>query len=154
MTTNHPEQLDEALIRPGRVDLQVAFSNATQSQIKELFKRMYSVDLSPLTVNPALKAAPTPAFSINTTQKPILTPPATPNTKAVVGIDGLEDEELSQIATEFASKIPDGMCSPAEIQGFLLKRKKDPKKAAREVENWVEGLKEQKELRTKLSRVQ
>jgi chaperone BCS1 len=28
-TTNHPEKLDEALIRPGRVDYQVAFGNAT-----------------------------------------------------------------------------------------------------------------------------
>ena len=38
MTTNRPEQLDEALKRPGRVDHQVAFDNATQYQIKELFE--------------------------------------------------------------------------------------------------------------------
>jgi hypothetical protein len=29
--------------------------------------------------------------------------------------------------------------SPAEIQGFLLKRKKEPRKALDEVEGWVEG---------------
>ncbi|EAQ85986.1 hypothetical protein CHGG_07239 [Chaetomium globosum CBS 148.51] len=41
MTTNKPEALDEALIRPGRVDLQVSFTNATQEQARELFMRMY-----------------------------------------------------------------------------------------------------------------
>ncbi|RDW83013.1 hypothetical protein BP5796_04504 [Coleophoma crateriformis] len=155
MTTNHPEQLDEALIRPGRVDHQVAFSNATQSQVKELFERMYSIDLSPVTSpKPLLKPAVSGNTHATTTPKSILTPPPTPKPNAIVGIDGLEAEELSQIAADFASKIPDGMCSPAEIQGFLLKRKKDPRKAANEVEGWVEGLKEQRESKTKLSRVQ
>ena len=41
MTTNKPESLDDALIRPGRVDLQVAFQNATSEQAGELFRRMY-----------------------------------------------------------------------------------------------------------------
>lgn len=36
MTTNKPEALDDALIRPGRVDLQVAFTNATQGQALSL----------------------------------------------------------------------------------------------------------------------
>lgn len=157
MTTNRPEQLDDALIRPGRVDHQVAFSNATQSQIKELFERMYSIDLPP-TKRPA-------PFTINPNTKPTtklqapLTPPATPVTGAstittTVGIDGLSSDELSEIAKAFASEIPDGMMSPAEIQGFLLKRKKDPRKALKEVGAWVEAMKEQKELKTKLVRVQ
>ncbi|KXT03474.1 hypothetical protein AC578_1562 [Pseudocercospora eumusae] len=41
MTTNHPENLDAALIRPGRVDRKVAFQLATKEQIGELFTRMY-----------------------------------------------------------------------------------------------------------------
>ncbi|PQE03470.1 mitochondrial chaperone BCS1 protein [Rutstroemia sp. NJR-2017a BBW] len=44
MTINHPEKLDEALIRPGRIDLHVAFTNATRYQVQEIFKRMYSND--------------------------------------------------------------------------------------------------------------
>ncbi|KAL3422942.1 mitochondrial chaperone BCS1 [Phlyctema vagabunda] len=141
MTTNHPEQLDEALIRPGRVDHQVAFSNATQSQISEIFERMYSIDLAPTATLPLAQQS-TPSST--------LTPPATP-TKSVGGV---ETDELAEIAQKFASCIPDGMCSPAEIQGFLLKRKKDPRKALREVEGWVEGMREQREMKTKLVRVQ
>ena len=45
MTTNHPDRLDEALIRPGRVDHQAALLNATQMQAQELFERMYRNDL-------------------------------------------------------------------------------------------------------------
>jgi hypothetical protein len=44
MTINFPEKLDEALVRPGRVDMKVAFSLATREQICELFIRMYSFD--------------------------------------------------------------------------------------------------------------
>jgi chaperone BCS1 len=44
MTTNHPEQLDPALIRPGRVDMQIEFTLATRAQIREIFVRMYSPD--------------------------------------------------------------------------------------------------------------
>lgn len=41
MTTNHPERLDPALTRPGRVDMNVEIPNATQPQIARLYKRFY-----------------------------------------------------------------------------------------------------------------
>jgi mitochondrial chaperone BCS1 len=41
MTTNHPEKLDPALIRPGRVDVKEYFGWATPYQIKEMFLRFY-----------------------------------------------------------------------------------------------------------------
>ena len=44
MTTNFPGKLDDALIRPGRIDMKVNFTKATRSQICELFTRMYSFD--------------------------------------------------------------------------------------------------------------
>ena len=48
MTTNHPERLDPALIRPGRVDRQVAFSHATPDQARRLFNRFFSDRLDEL----------------------------------------------------------------------------------------------------------
>lgn len=42
------------------------------------------------------------------------------------------------------------MFSPPEIQGFLLKRKKDPRRAVEEVEQWVKGMVEIKKKGTKL----
>jgi chaperone BCS1 len=59
MTTNHPEQLDPALIRPGRVDMQIEFTLATRTQIREIFVRMYSPDkpiLSSRSAGPSSRA--------------------------------------------------------------------------------------------------
>lgn len=41
MTTNHPERLDPALIRPGRVDYKELIDNASVYQVKEMFLRFY-----------------------------------------------------------------------------------------------------------------
>jgi mitochondrial chaperone BCS1 len=41
MTTNHPERLDPALIRPGRVDIKEHFGYATPHQTTEMFLRFY-----------------------------------------------------------------------------------------------------------------
>lgn len=42
MTTNRPEQLDEALTRPGRVDMQVHLGNISPRSAEEMFMRMFS----------------------------------------------------------------------------------------------------------------
>jgi mitochondrial chaperone BCS1 len=42
MTTNHLEQLDPALIRPGRVDLSMLIDDATPSQASRLFRQFYA----------------------------------------------------------------------------------------------------------------
>lgn len=172
MTTNRPEHLDEALIRPGRVDHQVAFENATQHQIKELFERMYTNDLprTKLIINsPGPLADKTANGSLDGSAKGSLTPPLTPikstpiltyngYTKISSSLNGKVEEvqgaELSLIASQFAAKVPDDMFSPAEIQGFLLKRKKDPRKALQEVETWVEGMVEMRESGGKIIKVQ
>ena len=42
MTTNHPEVLDSALIRPGRVDSKYLFDNCNKDQIKGLYEMFFS----------------------------------------------------------------------------------------------------------------
>ena len=57
-------------------------------------------------------------------------------------VSSLTAEELKEIAKDFADRIPEETFSPAEIQGFLLTRKKEPLRALDEVESWkVETLK-------------
>lgn len=41
MTTNHPEKLDPALVRPGRIDLHIDLPNPTRDQIARLFDRFF-----------------------------------------------------------------------------------------------------------------
>lgn len=41
MTTNHRERLDSALIRPGRVDVQIEFGYAGKGTLSEIFRELY-----------------------------------------------------------------------------------------------------------------
>ncbi|KAF7914252.1 uncharacterized protein EAF01_000658 [Botrytis porri] len=210
MTTNHPEKLDEALIRPGRVDCQVAFTNATRHQIKEIFERMYSKDpprekliatTSPAT-EPIVPKIPVPIERDEEKEIPLLAPtsdtptpvseetyanlisdslsgnrPLTPPDTPIAAVSGtcagtrtekeattptgkktltiadieksgeeelLKEGELKMLAKQFSEHIEDYIFSPAEVQGFLLTRKKAPRKAVEEIGAWVQVTKKTK----------
>uniref|UniRef100_A0A0D2Y895 BCS1 N-terminal domain-containing protein n=1 Tax=Fusarium oxysporum (strain Fo5176) TaxID=660025 RepID=A0A0D2Y895_FUSOF len=141
MTTNKPESLDEALVRPGRVDLQVGFKNATSEQARQLFYRMYEV--SPTKPVPNAKAGSAAPNALKGSLLHNQDKEAT-----------LPDEELTKISQDFGRLIPDDMFSPAEIQGFLLKRKKNPQKALGDAAAWAEATLKQKRLNSKVATVQ
>ncbi|OAQ64991.1 mitochondrial chaperone BCS1 [Pochonia chlamydosporia 170] len=146
MTTNKPESLDEALIRPGRVDVQVGFKNASSQQAGELFYRMYEAVAPPK----PLKNAPQLNKAAKDKKLEKMAEILTPQGQKL----DITPEELRKISEEFGEQIPEGMFSPAEIQGFLLKRKKDPRKALEDANSWVEGLLKQKQTHSKVVTVQ
>ena len=155
MTTNFPDKLDEALIRPGRIDLKIPFTKATRVQITELFTRMYSPDAPTSSSPKMINLGPVPSkseklvngdiststSSINKIRpQPADTPPGTPKQAyAPVNIDPSHDS-IEAIATQFADCLPEDVFTPAEIQGFLLTRKKEPKRALEEVGAWKEAV--------------
>ena len=155
MTTNKPESLDEALVRPGRVDVQVGFANATTYQIEELFQRMYepppgqSAQKKLANGHSNKASSPTANGRANGTAKTTLASQA----KNAYELD-IPMDEMDSIASKFASRIPELSFSPAEIQGFLLKRKKSPRKALDDVDAWVEASLKQKETKSKVTTVQ
>ena len=51
MTTNHPEVLDSALIRPGRIDCKFSFDNCDAEQIGKLFEMFFNQELSDINKN-------------------------------------------------------------------------------------------------------
>lgn len=48
MTTNHPEKLDTALLRPGRADYRLEFKKATGKVIAEMFRGTFGDSMFPL----------------------------------------------------------------------------------------------------------
>ncbi|RTE68445.1 hypothetical protein BHE90_017177 [Fusarium euwallaceae] len=130
VTTNKPEDLDETLVRPGRIDMQVAFKLASRKQATELFGRMYS--------------GFQPKFEkVEITED---------ETEHIAATD--RGEELGSLSEEFGKLIPEEVFSPAQIQGFLLKRKDDPSKALAEVADWIKASVQQKESKSKVTTVQ
>lgn len=174
MTTNCPDQLDDALIRPGRIDMKVPFTNATKSQIYELFARMYSPDIghedqekvvAPLRLAPAPKtkqdstqAKPSSVkdnstpFPNNPLTQSDLTPPDTP-TPSLTPNSTLSPlpTDVESIAAQFAASLPEDTFTPAEIQGYLLTRKKEPLRALEEVAGWRDAAIAAKEKKSKNS---
>ena len=135
MTTNFPDKLDEALIRPGRIDMKVAFTNATRSQICELFTRMYSPDTPADSIPGKLKLSPVPSAvkhvegqtSMDSTllqAKPtspenLLTPPQSP-LQSSTPVTPSTPADVESIAIQFADRLPEDKFTPAEIQVRVL----------------------------------
>ena len=108
LTTNLPEKLDAALTRPGRVDMKVNFPLADSQQIRELFVRMYQLPSSMGVASQSEK-------------------------DSLESGKNLKNKELNQIAKQFSERLAGRKLSPAQVQGFLLKRKNDPRKALEDV---------------------
>jgi chaperone BCS1 len=169
MTTNYPEKLDDALVRPGRVDLKIQFTLASRTQIKELFMRMYRADEGVAKMPTRISEILPEGFgdgddemhvAMDTVKvekhmnghargghssaaKNELTPPETPtrfdnseNEKAAELEIESETDDVEVLASRFARLLPEGVFSPAEIQGFLLTRKTSPLKAVKDVKEW------------------
>ncbi|KAE8406609.1 hypothetical protein BDV37DRAFT_280878 [Aspergillus pseudonomiae] len=118
MTTNHIHQLDPALKRPGRVDMEVFLGCAGWFAIAELFLLMYS---EPADRN--FMATQTPNGSIYP-----LSQPASPN---------WSPSDIANLSTVFADKVPSNYYTAAKIQNFLLPYRSDPWLAVADVSEWT-----------------
>ncbi|CAO1622661.1 unnamed protein product [Parajaminaea phylloscopi] len=116
MTTNHRNRLDEALIRPGRIDLQLEFHHATKEQARDLFVRWFAPSRTGGTPPPSNSLTPQqspPAPSLTEKSADGTTSPSEATGEAYLA-------EVSQAADRFASATPPDTYSVAALQGFLL----------------------------------
>ncbi|TLD38365.1 Peptidyl-prolyl cis-trans isomerase D [Venturia nashicola] len=140
MTTNKPKDLDQALTRPGRVDMHVSFSLPQPAEMIELFISMYrqteTIDgnkIDDLEIKPTSQSTtPMPQDTVSTDEKE-----KTPLTEA----------DLKVLAEKFSAELPVGRMSLAAIQGYLLRFKHDPRYAVENASSWAEStLREMEEM--------
>jgi chaperone BCS1 len=134
MTTNYVHSLDDALVRPGRIDHQVQFALATHEQIRDIFARMYddidcdikrTSEPSRAEIHQRLLKCDNVAFDLCAYMPSIAAVPS---------------RKISELAEIFAQTFSEDVFSPAEIQSYLLKWKADPEGAVRGAETWRDTL--------------
>ncbi|KAG8844701.1 hypothetical protein FRB91_002383, partial [Serendipita sp. 411] len=127
-TTNHIDRLDEALRRPGRMDVWINFKHATKYQAEGIFKCFFpSSDTTPATTESESTDAPKN------------------KRKHYASMPVLSAEELATLAKQFADKIPENELSVASLQGYLLKNKSRPRECVEEVTEWIRTERETRE---------
>jgi chaperone BCS1 len=155
MTTNHPEKLDAALVRPGRVDRKVGFRLAMREEVRELFVRMYRVSEEDSEAVSSLKPYANRESKVNGSvgvansngrPKGAATENHDPDGKPSSSTENESDDDgLNSLAREFAQLIPDDTFTPAEIQNHLMRYKNEPREAVETAGEWMEGVLEEKE---------
>jgi chaperone BCS1 len=119
MTTNHITRLDEALIRPGRVDQKVELGPANNKMTAGLFCLVFK----PVQGDVAPAEDTQPGNNGNVYE-------AAENQRE-------EAERVERLAKVFAAKVPELKFSPAEIFEFLLGHRKSPEEAIDDVEQLI-----------------
>jgi len=149
MTTNHRDKLDEALIRPGRVDMSVEFSLANTQMMTTIFRSIFATlegDIphsdspSGVTIHPSIKPAP----ELTAIAAKLLAEEKAAEEAAALAVKKIEEARVEKLGEEFAALIPSLTFSPAEIQGYLLKHKRDPEGAVAGALVWAEKTKAEK----------
>lgn len=144
MTTNHIDKLDDALIRPGRVDMMVKFDLANSLMIQTIFRGIYATlegDV-PASLSRQIIRGPKKRGTLSKQAQAVEDERQRKEEELLEKIalekKKIEEEKVERLSIEIATKIPTMTFSPAEIQGYLLKHKRAPEVAVREAEAWVQ----------------
>jgi mitochondrial chaperone BCS1 len=127
MTSNQPHELDDALVRAGRISVRVKFENASRGQAREIFKRMYCDPADGRESEDGLGSVELGVEEKRGGEK-----------------KGQKEEEVDGLAERFAGNLPEGEFSPADLQDYLLMHKKNPARAVEGMDDWVERTREEK----------
>nr|GAT45760.1 predicted protein [Mycena chlorophos] len=162
-TTNKYSSLDDALCRPGRMDLHVEFKLASRYQAKRLFVQFYlpveevEEAKAKLVVDEKAKQEQeeegegeleeTESTSSTSESTAVDDGPTYFGTSHREHAPKLRPKQIALLAEQFADAIPEREVSMASLQGYLMTYKIRPQEAASSVKKWVESEREAKTKR-------
>ncbi|KAI1746688.1 P-loop containing nucleoside triphosphate hydrolase protein [Xylaria castorea] len=129
MTSNFPDKLDEALVRPGRIDVKVYMGHMMRQGAEQIFLRMMKtgrLDMAPGELSENHNPEHTKAKK-----------------HTVIAEDGQQvdehqtDEELQILAEKFSKHVPEKTFTPAQLQGYLLRHLHSATTAVDKIAEWV-----------------
>ncbi|KAI0389588.1 P-loop containing nucleoside triphosphate hydrolase protein [Xylariaceae sp. FL0594] len=125
MTTNKPERLDSALVRPGRVDMKVMLGNISRKSAEQMFVRMFTPDI----MDPSSSSPSPSSLALTKAENTNIIPEPT---------TGHTTPTLQDLAREFASHIPQDTFTPSQLQGFFQLHLHSAAEAVSNISRWVE----------------
>ena len=140
-TTNYYDRLDEALHRPGRIDLEVKFDLATKYQAREQFRQFYVPQITTKETEAGISLAKTKSQESDERkdgEKHFENKDLNP--------DDLEfAAKFNRLANQFAEDFQEHVISSASLQEYLLTYKSSPTEAVAKFKAWVEAQVEKRE---------
>lgn len=140
MTTNYPEQLDEALIRPGRIDVKVHMGYISKQGAEQIFMRMMKTARFDKACGESSKGSVVENLSLA-------------HLTSEQGVEQTDetytDGDLQVLASQFAERVPEETFSPAQVQGYLLRYLHSATMATDRIADWVADEKRKAEQKAK-----
>lgn len=140
MTTNAPNALDKALVRPGRVDMHIHFELPSRPEIEELFLSMFSDESEDYQSTVCSRESISSSKSKtngNVNGNTVASEDSKARVKDVPVLELFTTDKMQEMAQDFAKALPEGEMSLAEIQGFMLRHKGNPLEACRTAHEWA-----------------
>jgi len=143
MTSNDPDSLDEALLRPGRIDRKYYLGRMKRAAVEAMFTRMFEPEKPGADVDQISSHDEQVEHGSWTDEEVdwFLHGHEERTSQLLNGDKGASikaSRSLEKQAREFAALVPEGRFSPAKLQGYLLMHSESAEDAIREWPSWIQ----------------